>query len=278
MTVSLTATPIPAGTPAPYVDVSASSFDVGSVSVTVWRIVGGRSYPVRGLVGQSASGSVSGRDFEAPLGVVSSYRVQMLDADGGLVAWSATVDATLPPAVGGFWVHNPLDVSTSLFLPILYGDAGVLSRPIDVETFRVVGRSAPVALFNPRHALEQLVLDTYTATDAEALAFDALFGGYDDLATIPILCFRTPLKLRIPPTFFGLVKAPQQLPFDVHTGGTIARWSLVADEVSPPPTALIETQLDYADFTGFYADYAAFTAAYADYQAAQKDYSIAGTA
>jgi hypothetical protein len=266
MTTTLTLTPAPTGSPAPFIDVLAESFDAGIATVTVWRTVGTRSFRVRGLIRISAASFVTTRDFEAPTDRVSSYRVQQ----------SATASTTLV-GDGWAWIHNPFDPSTSLKVKMLTGAGDTITRPIDAEVFRIRGRSVGVAIFGARRGVQKVQLDCITETEADADKLDALFGDYDDVDTVPILCIRAPKIMRLPPTLFALIGEPGQRPFNFHRGGEATQWSLSGDEIAPPPEAIITSLLGYDDFTAFYATYAAFTAAYTDYRAATRDYSIAGT-
>lgn len=272
MSVNLT----PDTTAAPFVQVDVTP-PGGAEFVTVWRTAGGREFKVRGLVNVVADGA-SARDYEVPIGTEASYRPQYFDADGEFVAWGTPVTVTIPAEPDSYaWVHNPLDPSTSVRVVMRGNAANKLSRPLNTQTFRVPGRSAAVALVGTRSGLQSVVLDCETDTLIDADRFDALFGGYDDDATVPILCWRTNPAMRLPPTLFALIVDPQQIP---HTqfGHEFVDWKLSGDEVSPPAEALVVALLDYADFTAFYATYAAFTAAYTDYTEASRDYSIAGTA
>ncbi len=258
----------------PFIDVLADGFPAEATTATLWRTAKGREFKVRGLVGVSTSGAVTVRDYEAPFGVVSSYRAQQFDAAGNFLSWSSPVSITLPlPPVNTAWVHNPLDPSTSVRVTMLDSAAQTLSRPNDLEVLVVPGRSVGLTLSSTRRGLVGVVLDCYTATAADADLFEALFGDYDD-DTIPIICVRTRPEMRLPPTLFVAVGSPAQSPTKV--GGAL--WGVSGDEVSPPISGFITALLDYADFTAFYADYAAFTAAYTDYTEATRDYSIAGTA
>lgn len=268
----------PAGTPAPFVDVLAESFDDGVAWVTVWRIVGGRKFRVRGLVLVSSAGTVTTRDYEAPFDVPMSYRVEQFDALKNFVAWSETETTVLTGDPLYAWFHNPLDPATSLKVRMLSTAAAAHLRPLNSEVLRVQGRSVGVALFGARSGLTGVPLDCFTETPTDAVKFDALFGGYDDNQTVPILCIRTPVEMQLPPTLFALVAQPQRVPVDARSGGSRTKWLLQGDEVAPPPEAIITVLLGYDDFTAFYADYAAFTAAYTDYREAQRDYSIAGSA
>jgi hypothetical protein len=274
---TITLDAVSSGSPAPYIDILVSGFAGDVSTVTVWRTAAGRTFKVRGLVKVSALGTVTRRDFEAPQGVESSYRVEQFDSSGDFISFSLPEVATLDDSELA-WIHNPVDPSTSVSVEMLRPAASSLVRPLDAEVFRVVGRSVGVVLFGTRQGLSNVQLDCLVRSEADADRFDALFGAYDDDATVPILCVRPPSTMRLPATLFALVSTPEQVPINFRAAGTLTRFTMSADEVSPPPEAVVTSLLGYDDFTAFYADYAAFTAAYSDYEAATRDYSIAGTA
>lgn len=278
-TITLTATPD--GEPAPFIEVTAEDFDPGVETVTVWRSAAGRQFKVRGLVGVSAGGTVNIRDFEAPFGVESSYRVEQFDSAGDFVAWSLPEVATLdsPALRWQAWFHNPFEPQGSVRVELMGQRDRSLSRPVNAEVFQVQARSVGVTVFNgPRRGLQRVVLDCVTLTDDDEAKFDALFGGYDD-TTIPVVCVRTHPASRLPGTLFALVSAAKR-PIDLDPEDEDGRleWAVEGDEVAPPAEGIVTVLLGYDDFTAFYADYAEFTAAYTDYRQAQLDYSIAGTA
>jgi hypothetical protein len=234
----------------------------------VWRTVKKRELEVRGMVDVPALGTVEARDFEAPFDLEASYRVQQFDSLGNFVSWSTPSTATLAgTGKQKAWIHNPLDPSTSLQLTMLAGAGASISRGINAEIMQVKYRSVGVAIFGTRSGVSKVQLDCLTETEADADAFDEMFGLYNDTTT-----------MRLPSPLFALVGTPTQLPQDFAHGGESTAWSLQGDEVSPPPEAIITALLGYDDFTAFYTDYAAFTAAYSDYQQATLDYSIEGTA
>lgn len=262
----------------PFVDVLASGFPAGTSTVTVWRSLNGRDFKVRGLINVSAGGTVTTRDYEAAPGYTSSYRVEHFDASGDFTSWSDYSTATLAGHKRHAWIHNPLDPSTAVKVRMLAPAPGEIARPIDLEILRTLGRSVGVAIFGARSGVVQQHLDVLTETLGDADRFDALFGGYDDLDTVPILCVRTPVAMRLPAPLFAVVAKPAQVGIDWAKGGGWTAWPMVGDEISPPPEAIITALLGYDDFTAFYSGYDTYTAAYADYQTAQRDYSIAGTA
>lgn len=266
--------------PAPHVEVIAEDFG-GASTVTLWRTAGRRQFRVRGAVRVSAAGTVSVQDFEAPLGVESSYRAELFDGNGDRIEYSDVETVTLPAPAHPFlaWWHNPLEPENSVLVEMRGSATRTLQRPVDVEVLRVRGRSVGVAMFsNARSGMERIVLDCVTMTTSDRDRFDTLFGEYDDPTTIAIVCVRAHPAAELPPTLFAVVGAPSRLIYDGANVGELAYWSATGSEVAPPPEALVMSLLGYDDFTAFYDDYAAFTAAYADYREAQVDYSIAGTA
>lgn len=280
MATTITLTPGLDENNTPFVDVLVTAFDAGVASTTIWRTVAGRAFVVRGLFQVPTSGVVTIRDYEAGRGVVSSYQAQQFDSLANFVSYSATFTTTLPIADGDgtavAYVHHPLDPATSVRVLMMNTAALAKQRPSAIEKFAVPGRSVPLALHGTRAGLTGIVLDCYTAVDADSDAFDTLFGAYDSDAS-PILCWRVHPDLRLPSTLFVAVAAPEEDPFtDDDAGGSI--WRLTGDEVAPPTAAFVLAQLEYEDFTEFYPDYAAFTAAYVDYTTATRDYSIEGTA
>lgn len=272
-TITLTAES--SGSIAPYIDVLGESFPVDAVTTTAWRTADGRSFRVRGLVRVSTSGTVTIRDFEAPIGVESSYRFEHFDVNGDRISWSDSETAQLDAGeVGDAWFHNPFDPTTSVRVSMAFDAAQVLTRPTDLEKFKPKGRSLPVIVSRPRRGVESVALNCSTATADDEARLDALFGDYDD-ATVPVICVRAHPWMRLPPTLFATVDAPARRPYDARVGGENVDWFMIADEAAPPVEAAITALLDYADFTAYYASYAAFTAAYVDYREAQRDYSIA---
>lgn len=279
MATTVTLTAEPEGTPSPYVDVLVDDFDGGISTVTVWRTQEGRSFRVRGLVRVSTGGTVTIRDYEAPMGQEISYRAEQFDSGGDFVSWSATETVTLPEGLlETAYFHNPFDPSTAVQTVMHLDAADPIVRPADAEQYKPLGRSLPIIVSLPRRGVTAVKLNCSTSTTAAGTALDSMFGGYDD-STVPIVCVRTHPDLGLPGTLFAYVDRPTKRLFNARQGGEIVDWYLTGDEVSPPVEAVVTVLLDYADFTAFYTGgYNLFTAAYSDYQEATRDYSIAGTA
>lgn len=109
--------------PCPRVEVFFPSFDVGTVSVTVYRFAGGREFQVRGAVRAATAGALSRVDFEVPFNEPVSYRAEQFDAAG--VSLGFTASTTLGDQYTA-WVEadrnrfiNPLPANTTGFGPTL---------------------------------------------------------------------------------------------------------------------------------------------------------------
>jgi hypothetical protein len=267
--------------PAPRVDVFLQDAPTFLSSFTVWRTAEGRTFRVRGLVAIStASGIGTVQDYEAPFGILATYRAEFFDSTGASVGFTDDFSVTLNPLAmeaWSAWFHNAIDPASSVKVELQGQDRQVLKRPLDYEIFRVRGRSVGVAVFNGgRHGYEGLVLDCVTLTAADESRFDDLFGEYDDDETVPIICVRSMPGSRLPATLFAVVGSPAK---DFPDGANLGErmwWSLVGDETAPPPEAFVVALLSYADFSAFFSSYASFTSSYSSYTAATRDYTKAG--
>lgn len=265
---------VPTGTPSPFIDVLVDVIPDGVIRVTVWRVVGRRRFKVRGLVNVLATDGVSGRDYEAPFGVESVYQVEYFDAAGLILGYSDTATATLTGlAVNEAIFHDPLDPASAVRVTMMRGAAGSIVRGTDSDTAKVPGRSVGLVFPGTRSGVQGVVLDCYTATRADGVRFDALFGGYDSDA-LSIVCVRTRPEMWLPSTLFAFVGAPGLQP--IGSDGERVKWVLTGDETVPPTPAVITPLLTYDDFEAFYMSYDGFTAAYPDYLTASRDYSVIG--
>lgn len=272
MTISVTA--FPAGTPRPFVEVVVDSVPVGTVRLTVWRVVKGRRFKVRGMVNSLAAGGVTERDYECPFMVEASYQAEFFDALGLPLGYSETVTATLTGlGADEAWIHNPLDPSSAVKVRMLAGAAAEITRSTAATTALIPGRSVGLSFPGTRTGVTGVALDCYTATRDDGERFDALFGGYDSDA-LSIVCVCTRPEMWLPPTLFAFVSKPGMRPN--RSGGEDLQWVFTGDETTPPTPAVITPLLTYDDFTAFYSTYVAFTAAYPDYLTASRDYSVIG--
>jgi len=261
---------------APFVDVLVSGFPVGTDSFTVRRASGGRSFPVRGLAQGRAAGAASVRDYEAGIGVLSSYRTEFFDVEGLSLGFDSPVEVMLPAVSDVWgdsvaWFHDPLDPSTSVRVSLSGGAGHPISRPIGGDVVYPQGRSLGVVFPGTRQGVRRLTLDCVTESDVDGARFDALFGGYDSDA-LGIVCVRARPRTRFPSPLFAFIGEPVSQARDYDSWAL--NWALEGDEVSPPVPAIVVPLLTYQDHTDFYATYQEFTDAYPDYITGTRDYTV----
>lgn len=268
--------------PCPRVEVRSDALPAGAVSVNVWRsLPAGRESLVRGAIGKAVSGVLSVVDFEAPLDVDVTYRVQSFDGAGVELAWS---DATTTRLISPVWgdgqarmlVHNPLDPRSAMWVRLAEGSASSISRPIVGEVTYGYGSRLGSLRTSGRRGLSGVPLVVATDTEDEASRFDALFGT-PDLPRLPILCVRIPdamRRTRLPVVWFAAVLDPLSEP---HPDTDVVVWRMVADQVESPVPALVMPLLRRVDVDAYYATRAAVAVDNATRAAVDRRYDIAGS-
>lgn len=275
---TISATALPAGSPAPHIRVDVDSLAVGTTTLTLTRTVGRRDFKVRGAVRVPVSGGFSTLDVEAPFGVASTYRAEQFGADGLSLGFTPTAVATLE--VGVAWIHNPLDPHGAVQIDIDDSSGRALTRVSSGEVLYPQNRTLGVLIAGPRRGLSGVELFLSTSSTVTADEFQDMLGGYSESdQTTPILCIRAPQTFtRLPPTFFAAVLELTEKPVTVHMGGQLIEYQASGEEVSPPYPGLVVPLLTRNDIDAFYATRNALDAAYAKRLDIDRDYSLAGTA
>jgi hypothetical protein len=146
--------------------------------MTVYRVLadGSRSV-VRGASGllsqvTTTDDTLIVTDYEAPLGVAFSYRVEFYDSTtGALTGFRTTGSYTLDPGDPNYaWLKDPLRPLVNM--RVLVQKAPDWQQPIDQQAYRVRGRQNAVVLSGVRSGREgSLVLWTQTDDEREAMRF-----------------------------------------------------------------------------------------------------------
>lgn len=268
--------------PCPRVEVFFPALAVGTATVTVYRMSGGREYKVRGAVDAVTAGSLSRIDFEAPA-VAASYRAEMFDGAG--LSLGFTDSASIMLGFEDSVLHNPTAPAGAVKVSTGAGQSGItsdsarsLSRPVPGSVSYPIGRSVGVIIAEPRRGLAGLVLGVRCSTIADADAVQALLGGYDD-RKVPVVCIRLGMKdqgVRIPqPLFLGVLDIAEQ-GLDVFYGGSQTRQVMQGDEVAPPVPGLYVPLLRRKDINAFFATRAAVKASALTRAAVNRRYDLAG--
>ena len=151
---------------------------VAAQLMTVYRVLAdGSRTVVRGVSGLLSQVTTSDdtlivTDYEAPLGVPFSYRIEFYNSStGALTAYRTTGSYTLDPGDPNYvWLKDPLRPLVNM--RVLAQKAPDWQQPIDQQAYRVRGRQNAIVLSGVRSGREgSLVLWTQTDDEREAMRF-----------------------------------------------------------------------------------------------------------
>lgn len=262
--------------PCPRVEVFFPSFVAGTVSVTVYRLVGGFERQVRGAVGAATAGSLSRIDFEVPFDRVVSYRAEQFDAGGASLGFTPT--STVTVSCGDSWMHNPLDPDGAVRVVLTGESAGVVVRPSPGVVSRPLGRRVGVVLSEPRQGVAGLQLTVRTSSDADADRVQAMFG---DAGRPPVVCVRlggADGRMRVPQPLFLSTLSVGEVDLNRRWGGSELEHSIEGDEVDPPIPGLFIPLLTRRDLNVSFATRAALNAGGLTRADINRRYDLAGAA
>jgi hypothetical protein len=199
---------------------------------------------------------VSVFDYEAPLDVDLSYRVQFFDAAGAELGWS---DSATTRVVSPHWsdgaarvlIHNPLDPRSALWVHMVEGSVPTVRRPTPGETRWGHGSRLGMVQSSARRGVVGAELILSTDTWEAGNRFDELFGT-PDTPRLPILCVRIPdvmRRTRLPVMWFAACLEPVA---ETHPDTDVVLWRLVADQVDRPVPTLVIPVLRRIDIAAYY--------------------------
>lgn len=146
--------------------------------MTIYRVLGdGARTLVRGSAGLIDQAELDAdtyivTDYEAPLGVPFSYRIEFYSSStGALAAWRTTVSFTLDPGdINYAWLKDPL--RPQLNRRVLVKQAPDWQQPIEQNVMRLAGRQNAVVLSRIRSGREgSLTVWTQSDDERESLRF-----------------------------------------------------------------------------------------------------------
>ena len=252
-------------------------------AVNLWRESGDQRFLVRGAVRRGGADSLVVTDSEVPFGRAVTYRVEMLNPDFTSAGFTPGTSVVLDRDVmGADWgktfVHNVLEPSRALEYVFTDEALGALTQSTSGGVFAPDGAAYPVWVGGRSGALTGVNVagSTYTLADYQILS-----GMFGTRATpkVPILVFRGPPELLLPPTFFAAITTRVPQPQNVAWGGgEWVRWAMVADEVAPPFPGLSEPGVTLADLAVLYPTLAEAAEVYPNLLDVARDYSLAGLA
>lgn len=251
--------------PSPRVDVfiDAADLNVSTTEITVHQISAAGDIEVRSMTRVASAGGFAGTDYEVPLGVSVTYRVQQFDSGGTELGYVLSMSTQVDVDQGVAILSDPLAPASAVMVDAVSDFGGELKRTRKTQVYRA-GLNT-VALMGLQSLLEDVSLhcETLTLDDADRLE-DVLAAGQFLVRVMP--------PTRLPALMHVVADSPVQVPIDVQFGGEIVEWQIRADEVSRPSIDIIVPVISYQRFidyltastAGTYAAAAAIWSTYLD--------------
>lgn len=231
------------GSPTPRVEVTVDGLDpVGASRVTVWRsTVGGKRRAVRGWKNRLVFGSDFEIDYEAPLGREITYDLQVVS--GSVIPPQVRATAFLDVSEG--LIQDPLIPSSHVPL-VAFSGSGIpiptlaptafrkLTYDMGSSQERVLGSDTPVGFAGQRMVASGVDFSTLTDSAEQGTELRNLL-----MTAYPILVRPLPSWGDLPDLLYLDVSQPSEEPLNAHMGGTLTRWTLAGDQVTPPSLSVV---------------------------------------
>lgn len=255
-------TPFSGMDPSPRVDVFVDGADLtgSTASVTVWQISSAGEFPVRNAERRPSSGGFFVTDYEVPLGVPVSYRVQEFDAGGAEIQFALNLDTQVDVADGYAVIQDPLVPNNAVLVEAHVDFGGVLVKRRAARTYRAGNDT--VALLGQQGLLEDVPLRCQTRSIADADVLEAILDETQFLVRL------MPSGGRLPSVLHVVVPDVVQVPVDVQYGGSWIQWDLQGSQVARTELDIIVPVVSYQRYVDAFASYAEFNAAYSTYLSA----------
>jgi hypothetical protein len=243
------------------VDIDPADLDVGADAVTVWQLsssaLGSAEVRVRSAIEVASAGGVVVTDYEIPLGVPVTYRVEQFTAGVSIGFSDVELTGQADIADGHAVLTDPLDPARSVLVDAHIDFGGVLQRTRPTRVYRAGDFSA--ALSGLRGLLEVVPLRCNTRTVADYVLLDQV------LASTQFLVRLMPSGGLLPSAFNVVVPSPAAVPVDVQYGGSWVQWELTGQEVSRSEIDVLVPVVNYQLFADAFATYGDAASAYSTY-------------
>lgn len=243
--------------PVPRVGITVTGLDpVGPSVVTVWRsTAGGKRRKVRGWANRVVYGSDFTLDYEAPLGRLVTYDLQVIS--GALVPLRVSDSTTLDVAHG--YIQDPLlplgavEVTGGLDLEdaVTLTSAAFrkLAYDVDSSEVSVLGSSEPVALTGQRMAASGVDFSVFTEAAQQGTNLQNLL-----LSTPLILVRPLPNWGPLPDLIYTVPKVSMEITYG-EEGATFIEWSLTGNTVAPPSIQVLVALWTYDQVAALWGTY-----------------------
>lgn len=259
-----TLTPLSTMDPSPRVEVlvAAGELNVATSTLTVKQISDAGEFDVREGVRVPAAGGVFVVDYEPPLGIPVTYQAEQFDAAG--VSLGLTGAATTTVLVDQVMVvmQDPLAPLRAVRVEPLRGFAGVLRRTRESQLYRAGFRT--LALMGEQSLLEQVPLQVWTATKAEADALEEVL----DEGTFLV---RSSPALPLPPLFYTAVSTYARDPYNASAFMEASQFAFEGDQITRSTLEVIEPAVTWQRYIDAFATWNAMDAEYSTWLDAKQN-------
>lgn len=250
-----TVTPFADMDPSPrvQVDIDDADLHVDATSITVWQQSKAGQYRVRNMIDRASVGGFFETDYEVPLGVPVTYRVEQFNSAGTSLGFILTLETQVDIADGLAVLQDPLAPGNAVLVEAHVDFGGTLQRSRPTRVYQVGDTS--IAQMGMRGLLQNVPLHCQTQSLEDADMLDLV------LAETQVLVRLMPSGGRLPLVLNVVIPDPVEVPVDVQYGGEWVKWDLSGSEVSRTeidiivPTYTWQTVIDYhASFGGDWSD------------------------
>lgn len=245
--------------PCDRVEITIADLQPAENFVTLWRIADGKRRAVRSYRNVSIIGSDFVTDYEAPLGRLIEYELEILSGPG---TGGPTDTATITVTATSGWIQDPLDPASAVRLhatdPLESGDLTLqddalkqLEMPAEVSLMQILGDDEPMALMGQR--MVQRGIPFSLATNAAQAATDIR----NLIKQTPLLLVR-PLPAwaaALPGLCYVAPPTPVELPVTEAWGGSLIKWKFETGLVKPPTMDLVIPVWTYQDWQDLWTTY-----------------------
>lgn len=245
--------------PCDRVEITVQDLQPSVHNITIWRTVDGRRAPVRGVRKVDVVGSDFFVDYEAPLGRLITYEMEILSGFGyGGDTEASTITLT---ATSG-WMQDPLDPGSAI--PLLADDPGQTGEAMLMDAsikkleytsasalFEIVGTDEPVALLSNRRVPSGIPFVIQTNAESAAADIRALIKQTPLVLVRPLAEWAAGL----PGACYTAAATIVEAPINEAAGGDLIEWRFETPLVAPPTMKIVIPAYSYEDWQAEWTTY-----------------------
>jgi hypothetical protein len=227
--------------------IDPADLDAATATVTVLQLSKWGQVPVRSARGRAVAGGLAVTDFEAPPGVVTTYRVEQFDAGGASLGFALNLTAQVTIPEGHAVIADPLVPANALLVEAERAFAAELKHSRSTSFYRAGNET--IALSGPRSLLQDVNLRCYTETEEDREMFEAITAE-------SVIVVRTMPSMRLPGSFYASTPDVVMLPWDAHEDGETDEWQLTGQEITRPVIDIVVPTYTWQDVIDYYPTWA----------------------